>query len=290
MQATVRYSSLNQAYSSLITHVLANGQQASPRGIGTKEILSASFIISDPRSRLLTSSLRKWSLPLALGELCWHLRGRDDTAWLTYYATAWERFTDDGVTVPGSCYGKKLFVEGVSGQNAWDRLKSLLTRDPATRRAAVSFLRDRDDLENSRDVSCVNSIQFLLREGKLHFFANMRSNDLYLGLPYDVFLFSFLQEIMSVELGCELGEYHHYASSLHLYHRHLERAKALVGAEPREGGTMKKLESVQQIEFVLAAEESLRAGGHVEHESLDSYTRPLVLELECYRDQVTGKK
>lgn len=290
MQDPVRYTSLNQAYSSLIAHVLTNGQQVSPRGMGTTEVLSANFIISDPRSRILTSSVRKWSLPLAIGELCWHLRGRDDTAWLAYYATAWERFTDDGVTVPGSCYGKKLFAEAMSGQSVWDRLKSLLTNDPATRRAAVSFLRERDDLESSRDVSCVSSIQFFLREDKLHLFVNMRSNDLYLGLPYDVFLFSFLQELMSVELECELGEYHHYASSLHLYDRHLERAKALVGTGSKEGGTMEKLTSVRQIEAVLAAEESLRAGGHVERGGMDTYTRPLVRELERHRGQVTGRK
>ena len=49
----------------------------------------------------------------------------------------------------------------------------------------------------------------------------MRSNDLWTGFPYDVFQFTAMQILMSMELGLELGSYTHIAGSLHLYERNL---------------------------------------------------------------------
>ncbi|WP_407865460.1 thymidylate synthase [Phyllobacterium phragmitis] len=290
MQSGARFCSLNEAYPALIQHVLASGHVTSPRGLGTTEIIGTYFTISDPRSRLLTSRIRKWSLPLALGELCWHLRGDDNITSLAYYAKAWEQFTDDGTTVSGSCYGKKLFSKTASGLSVWDKLKSLLTNDPQTRRAAVSFLRDGDRIEDSRDISCVISIQFILRNGYLDMFTNMRSNDLYLGLPYDVFVFSFLQELMCIELGCRLGKYHHHAASLHIYDRHLASAKAIASEKPTSGGRMQRLTSRRQIEQLLATEASLRCNGSPDHEDLDDYNRPLARELERYRKRLATSR
>jgi thymidylate synthase len=48
----------------------------------------------------------------------------------------------------------------------------------------------------------------------------MRSNDLIWGVPYDVFVFTFLQELAAMELQVGLGTYHHFAGSLHIYDRH----------------------------------------------------------------------
>ena len=49
----------------------------------------------------------------------------------------------------------------------------------------------------------------------------MRSNDLWMGFPYDVFQFTNMQVLMSMELGVELGTYTHISGSLHLYKRNL---------------------------------------------------------------------
>ena len=52
----------------------------------------------------------------------------------------------------------------------------------------------------------------------------MRSNDLWLGFPYDVFQFTCMQVLMSMELGIELGSYTHIAGSLHMYKRDFDKA------------------------------------------------------------------
>jgi thymidylate synthase len=45
----------------------------------------------------------------------------------------------------------------------------------------------------------------------------MRSNDVFLGLPHDIFSFTMMQEIAACELNVKMGSYHHSVASLHLY-------------------------------------------------------------------------
>ena len=58
---------------------------------------------------------------------------------------------------------------------------------------------DAKDLLNfqHKDIPCTVSLQFLIRENKLHLFVNMRSNDVFLGLPHDIFCFTMIQEIIA---------------------------------------------------------------------------------------------
>ena len=49
----------------------------------------------------------------------------------------------------------------------------------------------------------------------------MRSNDIWFGLPYDIFQFTSLQILLSMELGVGIGTYTHICGSLHLYERDL---------------------------------------------------------------------
>lgn len=80
----------------------------------------------------------------------------------------------------------------------------------------------------ARDVACASSLQFLLRNGRLDALLHMRSNDAFWGLPYDVFLFTMLQELLAAELGLELGVYYHSVGSLHLYAKHIQKARRVV--------------------------------------------------------------
>jgi thymidylate synthase len=45
----------------------------------------------------------------------------------------------------------------------------------------------------------------------------MRSNDVQRGLPYNIVQFTVLQEVMAGWLGLDVGGYHHWSDSLHVY-------------------------------------------------------------------------
>jgi hypothetical protein len=64
----------------------------------------------------------------------------------------------------------------------------------------------------------------MVRDGALELIVYMRSNDVWLGWPYDVVMFTVLHEALAVDLGLALGQYTHVAGSLHLYDRNSDKA------------------------------------------------------------------
>jgi thymidylate synthase len=88
----------------------------------------------------------------------------------------------------------------------------------------------------------------------------MRSNDAIWGLPYDVFLFTFLQEMMAIELKVELGSYYHFAGSLHLYERHLGLANRILESQSTSLHEieMPPIDRLEDSLVFLAFEEALR--------------------------------
>jgi hypothetical protein len=56
----------------------------------------------------------------------------------------------------------------------------------------------------------------------------MRSNDCWLGLPYDVLSFTTVQRVVASALGVQPGEYCHVADNLHLYEKDHEAARRVL--------------------------------------------------------------
>ena len=178
------------------------------------EIINAITIITDPTKNILKSNIRNMPMRYAVGELLWYLSGSNRLDAIKKYSKAWESLSDDGETV-NSAYGYRIFEQ--FGFDQWEYVKDLLKKDPNTRRAVI-HIKDASN-KPTKDTPCTVSLQFLLRNGQLNLTTYMRSNDIWLGFPYDVFSFTCLQIIMAFELGVEIGEYTHIAGSLHLYTR-----------------------------------------------------------------------
>jgi thymidylate synthase len=53
----------------------------------------------------------------------------------------------------------------------------------------------------------------------------MRSNDVFLGLPYDLTQFIALQGAIAKALDIEMGQYVHVVGSLHIYDEHIPQAQ-----------------------------------------------------------------
>ena len=188
---------------------------ASSRDGGIKgEVLNAITVIKDPTRGIVQSDIRKMPMRYAVGELIWYLSGNPTLRAIQNYTSAWDRMSDNGLTV-NSNYG--WCIKHKYDFDQWEYVKSLFLNDINTRQA-VLHIKTADD-RPSKDVNCTVCIQFLLREGKLHATVYMRSNDIWMGFPYDVFSFTALQIKMAMELGVDIGTYTHIAGSLHLYER-----------------------------------------------------------------------
>lgn len=277
----IPYRSADEVQEAVLRHLLSDAAPVSPRGIPTVESQALSFVLTNPRARCITNPERKWSLPLALGELSWHLSGSTDASPLVHYSRAWRAFADNDGQIRGSCYGSKAFSRQ-EGQSPWRRAGNLLCADPATRRAVIYFNDPSAHLDvDCRDAACATSLQFMIRSGALDAVACMRSNDAIWGLPYDLFLFTFLQEMMSVELAVKLGSYYHFAGSLHVYERHRALARRILDAPPTRAFIMPPLLAPQMASGFVADEKRIRERGEA-IEELDDYWRELLRVLQLF--------
>jgi thymidylate synthase len=282
-----KYQSIDDVQQAILSHLLREGIETSPRGVATIESEALSFTLLNPRRRCVLNSARRWSLPLALGELCWHLSSATNASALTYYAMAWKTFADSDGQIRGSCYGSKIF--NTNGESPWTRVRNLLGADRDTRRAVLYFNDTLSHLAvDCRDAACASSLQFLIRGGALDAVACMRSNDVIWGLPYDVFLFTFLQEMMATTLGVEVGVYHHFAASAHLYSKKRDLASRVLACTTSSEFAMPPLKAVNQVGSFLEFEQRIRLYDEAPRaEGLSDYWEDLVQVLLLFR---TSKK
>lgn len=280
----IKGNNINQIQLDLFRLLLESNNRVSPRGMDTIEISPVLIELSNPRNRITSLKSREWKLPLALGELCWNLSSSVNVDFLSYYTKNWELFATDSI-IRESCYGNKIFEEGKEN-SCWNKTKYILKEDLNSRRAIIS-LGTNDVPPDSKDVSCISSIQFMIRNGKLNMHVYMRSNDVYWGLPYDVFLFTFLQELMAIELKVPLGSYYHYTASMHVYDRHLNKVEQILNTSKYVPSEMPHLTSKSKLSDFLQKEEQLRLSNNwleVEEISVpDDYWNDLLKVLRFYK-------
>jgi thymidylate synthase len=212
------FGRFEDAYIGLLAHISQDAEHDTiSRGNHARECLNVSFVLTDPRDRLILVPERRANIVFCFAEALWYLQGRDDLDMIGYYAPRLARFSADGQRLAGSAYGPKLFGPGPSGRSRWDQVLALLASDPGSKRAVMSIFDpgELDDPSNP-DVSCTLALQFLVRDGCLHTIAWMRANDAVTGLACDVFSFTLIAELTARTLGVPLGSYAHHAGSMHI--------------------------------------------------------------------------
>lgn len=180
------------------------------------EVINATTIIDDPTQNVMVNSVRNMSMRYAVGEMLWYISGSNKLKEIQKYTKGWDRMSDDGETV-NSNYG--YCIKHKYGFDQLEFVKKELTLSPYSRRAVIHIKEPSN--KASKDVNCTVCLQFFIRDNKLHLTTYMRSNDIWFGLPYDIFQFTSLQILLSMELGVGIGTYTHICGSLHLYERDL---------------------------------------------------------------------
>jgi thymidylate synthase len=219
----IQRETLSELYVDVIRYLVDHGRLASPRGLPTIEIHPAHLILENPRCRYLQVTKRNINPAYAVADAVWVLSGSDD-AWIFLFNKNLRRFSDDGVLK--GAYGPRI-RRWQGHLDQIDTVRQLLIEQPDTRRATVQIFDPTSDLLGYKDVACTISHHFLLREGCLDMYTTMRSQDVWLGMPYDVFTNTLLHELMAGWVGAEIGTYHHRVDSLHLYVQDLVEARSV---------------------------------------------------------------
>jgi len=305
-------ANLNELWYDALMQITAKGKALNSRAGQTKEILGFQATLDDPLNNILLGyPARKFSLPYACAEVLWYLTFSGDIRpMLEHYAPSYGKYCEDGIAYGG--YGKRwkenpgFMLEDnnffhPNGSNQIEMLIKLLREKPNTRQAILSMW-DSGDLVHAYigdhgDLPCTLSLKFYVRDNtdgnpELHCIGDMRSNDAWLGLPYDVFCFTTLQRIIAEECGLKLGKYIHQAGSQHIYERNYEKVEQVLQNYTAKYPTTLNYNHVSKndalswkIKLALEFEKSVRCdkelGGH-EHLRLFS------AQSSVFKDLVIG--
>jgi thymidylate synthase len=218
------HGSANELFIAACARVLTRGRPVAPRTLPTAEVLGSSLRLADPRARLVDVPPHRVISPaFAVAEALWILSGSGDR-WIHDFNRSLAAYVGDGP--PHGAYGPRL--RSWSGIDQFDRVRQLLLDDPGTRRAVLTIFDPARDLADERDIPCTLGHRFYLRDGALHMVTSMRSQDVWRGLPYDLFTATLLLELMAGWIGAELGCWHHEVDSLHLYEPEHEPARQVM--------------------------------------------------------------
>ncbi len=200
----------------LVYHDLCCKLLRAPRVGNTKEINNVKFTIRDIDKNVVR--IRNISLQYLCGELAWYFSGRRDTKFIAAFSKFWNKITDDGENA-NSAYG--YLIKSAFGFDQVEKVIKLLEKDPNSRRAKININTPNERVIETKDEPCTMFLQFMIRDGKLDCTAVMRSNDIWLGLPYDVAFFTEVQKYIARRLHVKYGTYTHFAVSLHVYERNI---------------------------------------------------------------------
>lgn len=198
------------------------GDVVSPRGMASRELIqhTVEFDMTRP---VITIPGRELDYQFMVAEAHWILSGDDKLN--NYIRRNLEKYSDDGKTMYGA-YGVP-FAEQMSYicQKLWE--------DRDTRQAVMTLWERNPRV--SKDIPCTVAMQWLIRDDKLHCNVFMRSQDVWLGLPYDLFSFSMMSAKIMLHLKetyveLTLGTLRITAGSRHLYERNYQRVHNLANS------------------------------------------------------------
>ena len=259
------YNSVSEAYLGSLEDVISNPDfQSAPRGQKVKEKLDYTFRVLNPSSEPIvtkdlernkvieTYTLKEFDLYNSCTNLAedfgkaskfWlNLANPDGTVNSAYGYLIWKNASHGSSFEKESVYISPPRFEGDGSiselkpvkRTPWQWCVEALKRDKDTRQAVLRFSLPEHFWMGNKDQTCTLHGNFLIREDKLHFSVVMRSNDLTLGLVYDLPWFCSLMDKMVLELKTQYpnltkGSYTHTVHSIHVYERDEERVKKMLG-------------------------------------------------------------
>lgn len=256
------YQTIDEAYLGSLADVYDNPDHvASPRGQRTREKLNYQFSITEPKpTAIVTKDAERNAViadytakETALYDSCsnsaenfgraskfWlKLQNPDGTVNSAYGYLIWKlkshgsRFESEEVQHPAFPEGG-VYVTQPKMRTPWEWCVESLKKDKDTRQAILRFSLPEHFWVGNRDFTCTLEGIFLIREDRLNLSVSMRSNDLVLGLSYDLpwfisLMYKMKDELKEVYPNLDIGHYTHHVYSLHCYDRDEEKILKMLG-------------------------------------------------------------
>lgn len=286
IRRVVVHDTVDDAWLTMLRMLLERREIADTHNGATRELVGCTITLDAARVQFLLNPRRALSPIYASAELLWYLSGTRKGKMIQAYAAQYANYLDEKGEAHGA-YGfrmRKMYGDLLSA------MVNVIQTSPSTRQAVIPIFGPIDVLAiregGCKDVPCTISWQFLMRDSLLHMICTMRSNDIWLGFPYDVYVNTTIHKMLAGALGVGVGLYKHDAGSMHLYSKHFDAAKDALQAS--RIGDLRDLQDIvdryivdnQDIARAVAFEAEVRTGGAL-HNSLPSLPQPLHDAVTC---------
>lgn len=251
-------------YLDLLRDILEHGCTKEDRtGTGTLSVFGR-MMRFDLSSGLPLVTTKRLHLPSIIHELLWFVSGSTNVRDLQRHGiTIWDEWADENGDL-GPVYGHQWRSWG----GVIDQLAGLveqLRRNPDSRRLLVSAWNP-SDLQAMALPPCHYAFQCYVADGKLSLLFQMRSVDVFLGLPFNIAGYALLTHMLAQQTGYEPGELIWCGGDVHLYQNHLHQARLQLTREPYSPPTLKlarKPESLFDYRYEDFVVEDYQAHPHI---------------------------
>ena len=227
-------------YKDLLSDILKNGTKRNDRtNTGTLSVFGRQLRFDLNKGFPLVTT-KKVHIKSIIHELLWFLKGDTNIKYLQDNGVKiWNEWADKDGNL-GPVYGKQWRSWTTPNGESIDQISNLihgLKTDPNSRRHIVTAWNP-SDLDDMALSPCHCLFQFYVADGKLSCQLTQRSNDVFLGTPFNIASYALLTMMVAQVCDLQLGEFVHTFGDAHIYLNHIEQVKLQLSREPYPLPTM----------------------------------------------------
>lgn len=244
------YNDVHEAYIETLKDVYFNPEcVSSPRGQEVRERFEYQFRIHKPSVEFIKTADKERNKVIAeysKKEFDLYDSGTNKAEDFAKASKFWKQLANPDGTV-NSAYGHLIWNKRSIGnpnfevtndfpmRTPWEWAKNALIADKDSRQAILRFSLPEHQWQGNKDQTCTLHGVFSIRNNRLNLCINMRSNDLTLGLVYDLpwfisLMYRMRDELKDVYKDLEIGYYTHYVHNIHVYKRDEDKILKMIGA------------------------------------------------------------
>ena len=239
-------------YLDIMKQIRDVGDKRSDRtGVGTRAIFGTQMRFDLAKGFPLFTTKKVWFKGV-VHELLWMLSGSTNVKYLQDNGVhIWDEWADEDGDL-GPVYGsqwrkweQELDGDTFTYDQIGDVIKSL-KNNPSSRRHIVSAW-NVADIDDMALPPCHCFFQFFVSNGKLSCQLYARSQDWFLGTPFNIAAYALLTMMIAQVVGLEPGEYVHSTGDTHLYENHMEQVELQLSREPMALPTIRLNPEIKDI-------------------------------------------
>lgn len=229
-----------QGYIEMVEDIFTHGEKRGDRtGTGTTSLFSpGSLRFPDVNSRFPLFTTKKMAWKSILAETLWWAQGRFDLESLRADGCSWwDPWERDDHTL-GRVYGAQLRHWKKADGGEMDQLKWVINEiqtNPESRRLVMTMW-NAGELDNMALPPCHGALiqLYVQDQGRLDLAVNIRSSDVFLGLPTNVAGYALLLKMIAHETNMVAGDLVVHLGDAHIYLNHMDAVTELLKRSPYE--------------------------------------------------------